>query len=66
MRINSGKIRRKIFRVFFPDNTCQYQGFIYNTRRTSNVKKKGYFYKKTPFKISAYHVQTFLKSYTTK
>ena len=66
MRINSGKIRRKFVRVFFPDNTCQYQGFIYNTRTTSKVKKKGYFYKKTPFEISPYHVQTFLKSSATK
>ena len=36
MRINWGKIKR----VFFLDNTCQYQGSIYNIRTTSNIKKK--------------------------
>ena len=46
MKINWGNIRRKLVRVFFPNNTWQYQGFIYNIRTTSNIKEKVIFTKK--------------------
>ena len=60
MKINWGNIRRKLVRVFFPNNTWQYQGFIYNIRTTSNIKKKGHFYKKVHLK---FHHPMFKKFY---
>ena len=59
MKINWGN-RRKLVRVFFPNNTWQYQGFIYNIRTTSNIKKKGHFYKKVHLK---FHHPMFKKFY---
>ena len=52
------KIEENFSEYFFQTISRFRQGFIYNIRTTSNIKKKGLFFKKRRFKISPTHIQT--------